>query len=242
MKRHEREFLNAMEEVNKNGFVRTASSLIAIPIIYRFDFNKELFVKVSTSDLMNCFNRIYLNSYNHEYTLEDVVNKLNLIDLAKVENFYKVNEAFKSNLNIYELAEEINPLIEMNDNLKNEIEVPVRWSYDLQLQALININIFTDGTKFYRYSNRNFKPILIRDIINYIPDSLKKSNPEDILVENKLILNKKKFLKDLVNINDLGIKLNKFYNFKRYITNFQNDYTEIVALIKTFEYGVNDGR
>ncbi|MBR6516985.1 MAG: hypothetical protein IKT40_09150 [Bacilli bacterium] len=235
MNGYEKEYQEAISIINKRGFIKIKQSMNYNPILYKYNFNINTFVKSDTHELMKLFNKVYLNSYDVNYGIEEIISGLKVIDKYQLENYFKYAETIKNNIpGIEDIQVKINDHVNENESLKKPLKIPNVWQYPSILQALINSDIFTDGKGFYKYNDNWFTQIPTKRILDYIkPEYLEETIYHETLSYNNIIQNGN-VLKDLININDLAIQLDKYNNAQKIISDCENDYNYVMSIINEF--------
>lgn len=235
MNGYEKEFKEAIDIINKRGFIKLNGRPDYNPELYKYNFTINTFVKSDTKELMKLFNKVYINSYDVSFSFEKVVSGLKVIDKYQLKNYFKYAETIKNNIPAMEdIQVQINDHVNENESLKKPLKIPSVWLYPKILQALINSDIFTDGKGFYKYSDNWFTKIPTKRILDYInPEYLEETIYHETLSYNNIIQNGN-VLKDLININDLANQLVKYNNAQKIISDCENDYNYVMSIINEF--------
>jgi len=235
MNGYEKEFKQAMDIINKRGFIKTNGRPDYNPELYKYNFNTNTFVKSDTRELMKLFNKVYINSYDVKFGFEEIVSGLKVIDKSKLENYFKYSEIDKNNIPaIDDLKIDIQKYVTQNESMKRPLKIPSAWTYSKILQALINSDIFTDGKGFYKYSDNWFNKIPTKRILDYVsPEYLEETIFHEKLSYNNIIQNGN-VLNDLVNINRIVNKLVTYNNTQQVISKCKKDYEYIKNIVNEF--------
>lgn len=223
------EFKEAMNVIKARGFV-TDNNLNS-NALYKYDFKTGRFIKYDKNKLYKLFNRVYLNSYDVNYSIGAIINELPQLNFNQVNNYYKYNDVKDNILDIKELKKELQIYLDENQANKKEF-APIRWKPQSQLQHLINNDVFTNGKLLCRYNPGN-------DTLNYIaPKDLIKLfrdvKNQDYLSQRGLMDNYIFFIRNVINIKGLYDKFQDYYKTQNILTKYKNDYDAIKKVIDTF--------
>ena len=153
MNGYEKEFKEAIDTINKRGFIKLDGRPNYNPALYKYNFNTKTFVKSDTHELMKLFNKVYINSYDVTFGLEEIVSGLKVINKNQLENYFKYSGIDKNNIPaIDDLKIEIQKYVSQNEAMKESLKIPRAWTYPKILQALINSDIFLLQISFLIFS------------------------------------------------------------------------------------------
>ena len=235
MKGYEKEFKEAIDTINKRGFIKLDGRPDYNPALYKYNFNTKTFVKSDTHELMKLFNKIYINTYDVTFGLEEIVSGLKVITKTQLENYFKYSGINKNNIpGIDDLKIEIQKYVSQNESMKKPLKIPSVWLYPKILQALINSDIFTDGKEFYKYSDNWFNKITTKRILDYVnPEYLEETIYHETLSYNNIVRNGN-LLNDLVNIRSVANKLDEYTKTQKILSNCEKDYQYVENIINEF--------
>lgn len=223
------EFKDAMSVIKSRGIVKT--NILKSNAVYRYDFKTGKFKEYSKEKLYKLFNRLYLNSYDVNYSIDQVFNELDAIDFNKVNNYYKYKDAIKKDFNLADMENKIKMYLKLNSKNKKSF-APIQWKPQSQLQHLINNDVFTNGKLICKYKPgaNDFDAIAPNDLIKLFRNVENKEYLSQIGVKNNYGF----FINNLVNIRTLYDNLKEYKMNKRILTNCKNDYEVIKSVIDGF--------
>lgn len=223
------EFKEAMNVIKARGFV-TDNNLNS-NALYKYDFKTCRFIKYDKNKLYRLFNRVYLNTYDVNYSIGAIINELPQLNFNQVNNFYKYNDVKDNILDIKELQKQLQIYLDENQENKKEF-VPIRWKPQSQLQHLINNDVFTNGKLLCRYNPgaNNLDFIAPKDLIKLFRDV----KNQDYLSQRGLMDNYIFFIRNVINIKGLYDDFKEYHKQQYILSKYQDDYTAIKEVIDTF--------
>lgn len=223
------EFKEAMNVIKARGFV--TDNFLNSNALYKYDFKTGRFIKYDKNKLYKLFNRVYLNSYDVNYSIGAIISDLPALDFNQVNNYYKYNDVKDNILDIKELKKELQIYLDENQANKKEF-APIRWKPQSQLQHLINNDVFTNGRLLCRYNpgNDTLNYIAPKDLIKLFRDVENK----DYISQRGLMANYIFFIRNVINIKGLYDKFLDYHKIQNILNQYQDDYTAIKEVIDTF--------
>ena len=223
------EFKEAMSTIKARGIVKTTT--LKSNAIYRYDFKTGRFKPYSKEKLYKLFNRLYLNSYDVNYSIEKVFNDLPAIDFNQVENYYKYNDAMQINLDIADLENKAEMYLKLNQENKKEFKT-LYWKPQSQLQQLFNSDVFTNGNILCKYKpgGKYFDLIAPKQLSQLFKNVENRANLSAIDIANNYGF----FVKNLINIGGLYDEMREYKQKEMILTNYKKDYENIKSLIDGF--------
>ena len=221
------EFKDAMSTIKARGIVKT--NILKSDAIYRYDFNTGKFKPYDKKKLYRLFNRLYLNSYDVNYSIDAVINDLDAVNFNQVEHYYKYIDADKKRFNLADLENKKDMYLKLNNENKKTVHT-IYWKPQSQLQQLINNDVFTDGKILCKYNGKYFDIIAPMDLMRFF----RTANHLEHLSTRELANNYGFFINNLVNIGNLFEDMKEYNNTQRILNNYKNDYENIKRLIDGF--------
>lgn len=220
------EFKEAMNIIKSRGIVKTNS--LNSNAIYRYDFNTGKFNPYSKEQLRHLFNRLYLNSYDVNYSIQNIIDELTPVDFKKVKNYYTYQNIKGKAYNLEDLEKRLDSYLECNKMNKKEVRT-ILWSLQSQLQQLINNDVFTDGKVLCKFDNKTkrFDSVSPKDLMRlFFKNAEHKENLSAIGLANNYLY----FVDNLTNIGSLREDFSNYH----IIENCKSDYDVICDLINSF--------
>ena len=219
-----------MKLIKARGIV--SNNILNSNAIYRYDFKTGKFNEYDKNKLYRLFNRVYLNSYDRQYSLSSIINELPQVDFNQVNNYYKYNDVKDNILDIEELQKQLQIYLDENQENKKEF-APIRWKPQSQLQHLINNDILTDGRTLLKYDvdAKKLEVIDPKGTARFFRN-VKNS---DCISAIGVMQNYSWYCRNLTNIGtELSDKFKNYHIAQNILTNCKNDYDAIKGLIDTF--------
>lgn len=218
-----------MKLIKARGIV--SNNILNSNAIYRYDFKTGKFNEYDKNKLYRLFNRVYLNSYDKQYSLSSIINELPQVDFNQVGNYYRYTEALQNQLNLDDMETEIEYYLKLNNENKKDFS-PIRWKPESQVQHLINNDVFTNGRLLcqYKSNNKSFDYISPENVIKLFRNVKNK----DYLSQRGLMDNYIFFIRNLTNIKGLYDDLIQYHENQRILNQYRQDYEAIKSIIETF--------
>ena len=224
---HKKEFQEAINLLKTRGFVVSVNGLnYEQSVLYQYNFDNLRFEKSSKTQLMDLWNKIYINSYGKDYSFTEIILSLTGVSNSKVKNYHKHCELLQHKFDLNKLNDLTKELLKKNNARKTDA-VDVFISNRELLQHLINENTFFDNGKFYRYNGSKF--VFVNQIGSIFGNDLKNFSFTDI--NNKAGL----FARYLTNANGIISDWIEYDLQQRLLSETKADYDAISNLIKSFE-------
>ena len=223
------EFKEAMDTIKARGIVKT--NILKSDALYRYDFNTGKFKPYDKKKLYRLFNRLYLNSYDVNYSINAIINDLEAIDLKQVDNYYKYLDAMAVNYDLADLENQANNFLKLNNENKKEIHT-IYWKPQSQLQQLINNDVFTNGKILCKYNpgGKYFDTILPKMVMKFFRNVKNKQHLSAIGVENNYHF----YIDNLIDIGGLYEDFKAYHNSENILKNCKKDYEVVKTIIDNF--------
>ena len=224
------EFKEAMNVIKARGFV-TDNNLNS-NALYKYDFKTGRFIKYDKNKLYKLFNRLYLNTYDVNYSIGAIINELPQLNFNQVNNYYKYNDVKDNILDIKELKKELQVYLDENQANKKEF-APIRWKPQSQLQHLINNDVFTNGKLLCRYNPGANKLDFIapKDLIKLF----RNVKNQDYISQRDLMDNYIFFIRNVINIKGLYDDFKEYHKQQYILGKYHADYDAIKNIVDGFD-------
>lgn len=229
MKGYEKEFHEAIQFLKTRGIVVVKNGLdYKQSIIYQYNFDNMRFERKSKDDLMDLWNRIYINSYGKEYSFIDIILALSGVTNSQIKHYHTYNEYKQQQFDLNKLNDLTEDLLKRNDARKEDISIVEYRSNQQLLQHLINKDVFFDNGKFYRYTGNRF------EIVHQLSRLFSRQNLEyysSAMIVDRLPV----FARHLTNANGIITDWIDYDYQQRKLSDAKADYIKLSNLIKSFE-------
>lgn len=231
VKGYEKEFQEAISILSSKGIVVDFNALdYTQSVIYQFDFDSGRFNEKSQNDLMDLFNKIYLNSYGKAYGLYQVIRALNKVTKSQLKNYNSYLDMKANAIDLNRLSKFTDDLIKRNNARKKELKSNGLYSKASEIQYLINNDVFFDNGSFYRYNGKRF--LFVKDLMKMF-SKVKDENPH--LSTSIMNMHTPLFARHLTNANGI---ISDWFDYdlrQRRLSEASQDYYAISQLTKSFE-------
>lgn len=229
MKGHEKEFQEAIQLLKKRGIVVVKNGLnYQQSILYQYNFDNMRFEKKSKDDLMDLWNKIYLNSYGKEYSFIDIILALSDVTNSQIKHYHIYNEYKQQEFDLKKLNRLTEDLLKRNDARKEDILIVEYRSNQQLLQHLINKDVFFDNGKFYRYDGRSF--VIVEQLSRLFSRQNLKYYSSAMIVDRLSM-----FARHLTNANGIISDWMDYDYQQNRLSDAKADYIKLSNLIKSFE-------
>ena len=184
----------------------------------------------SKDKLLDLWNKIYLNSYGRDYSFKEIILSLSGVTKHMVEHYHNHIEFLNQNFNLNNMQESTEILLKKNDARKKKSRNRFT-SKALEIQYLINNDVFFDNGGFYRYNGKRF--LFVLDLMKVF---------SKVAIENETFLsssyvkgNQRIYSQHLTNGNGI---ISDWFDYdlrERKLSETKSDYNKISNLIKSFE-------
>ena len=225
---HKKEFQEAINLLKTRGFVVSVNGLnYEQSVLYQYNFDTLRFEKSSKQQLLDLWDKIYINSYGRDYSFTEIILSLTGLSNSKIKNYHKHCELLqKQSADLNKLNELTKELLKKNNARKKEIPLQFVSNQEL-LQHLINEDVFFDNGKFYKYNGSRF--VFVNQIGSIFGNDLKNFSFTEINTKAGL------FARYLTNANGIISDWIEYDLQQRLLSETKADYEAISNLIKSFE-------
>ena len=231
MNGYEMEFNEAIELLKTRGFVVAVNSFdYSQSVLYQYNFDTMRFEKTSADKLMDLWNKIYLNSYGRDYSFKEIILSLSNVSNHMLDKYHKHMEYLNQSFNLEKMQESTEILLNKNNARKKEIRNRFT-SKALEIQYLINNDVFFDDGAFYRYNGKRF--LYVSDLMRVFSKVAKEN--EAFLSSAYVNGNRTIYANHLTNANGI---ISDWFDYdlrERRLSETKADYDKISNLIKSFE-------
>ena len=218
-----KELINIAERFAENGYIVSNNGF------KQYMKHSKTFVDVNSDAVLDILKRLYPNFERKPVTTSLLTPYLPTITDKDFETYNKCKNVINNKIDADKLNKEVNKIVRLNNNKKNDKKTFLAGDIKGALQILINNDIYTDKTLLYKYTGNDFKRLNNTEFIDIVKKHSKiVSKP----LNPTLIL--RYALSELTSIKTIIADLNKQDQENQLNNNDWKNYNRINDIIKSY--------